>query len=284
MLSGAVPTQVTQGIDTFDVRVWLAAPERRTLLDIERLLVRTPGGALLPLSRIAHIERVTGQPQITRENMKQMVAVTARVEGRDMGSAVAAVRSALDADPTLVPSPLYYELGGLYQEQQKSFFGLTIVFGAGIGLVFMLILFLYERFAVAFTLLLVPAFGAGAVFIGLALTGTELNLSALMGLTMILGIATEVSIFYFSEYHRQLAKDIPHVDALVEAGRTRFRPIAMTTIAAILALLPLAFAFGQGAEMQKPLAIAIIAGLMVQMPLVLWLMPAVFHWSTRRRG
>jgi multidrug efflux pump subunit AcrB len=284
MLSGAVPTQVTQGIDTFDVRVWLSAPRRRTLLDIERLLLRTPGGTLLPLARIAKIERVTGQPQITRENMKQMVAVTARVEGRDMGSAVADVRSVLSADPALVPSPLYYELGGLYKEQQKSFLGLTMVFGAGVGLVFMLVLFLYERFSVALTLLLVPAIGAGAVFVGLALTGTELNISALMGLTMILGIVTEVSIFFFSEYYRQRATGIAHIDALIEAGRTRFRPIAMTTVAAILALTPLALAIGQGSAMQKPLAIAIIAGLMVQMPLVLWLIPAVFHWSTRRQG
>lgn len=229
---------------------------------------------LLPLSRIARIEHVTGQPQITRENMKQMVAATARVEARDMGSAVADVQSALNADPTLVPSRLYYELGGLYQEQQRSF----------LGLVFLLVLFLCERFSVALTHLLVPVVGAGAVFIGLALTGTELNISALMGLTMILGIVTEVGIFYFSEYPHQRANGVAHVDALAEAGRVRCRPMAMTTIAAILALLPLAFALGQGAAMLKPMAIAIIAGLTVQMPLVLWLVPVVFHWSTRRGG
>ncbi|MEQ8344922.1 MAG: efflux RND transporter permease subunit [Sneathiellaceae bacterium] len=284
MLSGLVPTQIVQGPNVFDVRVWLPEAERRTVDDVGRLLLRNASGALVRLSSIAKIERVSGQPQLTRENMKAMIAVSARIDGTDMGTAATAVQAKLNGDKSLVPEPLTWELGGLYKEQQSSFIGLAIVFGAGVALVFLLTLYLYERFAVALALLLVPIFGAGAAFLALAVTGIELNISALMGLTMVLGIMTEVSIFYFSEYFRQRATGVAHQAALLNAGETRLRPILMTTLAAILALLPLAFAFGQGAQMQQPLAIAIIAGLTIQMPVVLLLMPALFHLLGGRRS
>lgn len=276
LVTGAIPTQITQGIDVYRVRVQLAGQERSTIEDIGELSLRNRNGAMIPLNRVATIEKVSGQAQISRENMQRMVAVTARIEGRDIGSTVADVIGALYADPGLVPAPMRWEMGGLYKEQQNGFRGMMIVFGAGVLLVFTLILALYERFAVALTMLLVPACGASAVFFGLWLAGLELNISALMGLTMILGIVTEVSIFYFSEYQAQIDRGVAHRDALSRAGRVRLRPIAMTTLAAILALLPLAFALGQGAEMQQPLAVAIISGLIVQMPLVLLILPAVF--------
>jgi multidrug efflux pump subunit AcrB len=168
--------------------------------------------------------------------------------------------------------------------------------------VFLLLLFLYERFDVALSILLMPLLASSSVFIGLWLTGIELNISAMMGMTMIIGIVTEVAIFYFSEYemlsarmtHRYDSADLDqpynisrHKKAqrqvLILAGQNRMRPIAMTTIAAILTLLPLAFALGEGSAMQQPLAIAIIAGLMVQMPLVLLVMPVLFSVLTRHK-
>ncbi|QEA39508.1 efflux RND transporter permease subunit [Pistricoccus aurantiacus] len=277
LLTGDLPTQITQGINVMDVRVRLPATERTTIDDISRFEIRNTNGALVPLSRIAKIERVTGQPELTRENMKQMVAVTARIDGRDMGSAVADVINILKSDASLIPAPYTWEIGGLYKEQQASFRGLMTVFGTGIILVFMLVLFLYESFAIAVTLLFVPLIGAGAVFIGLFVTSTELNISALMGLTMILGIMTEVSIFYFSKYQDLCKTGMERFEALVQAGQARFRPILMTTVAAILALIPLALAIGQGSAMQQPLAIAIISGLIVQMPLVLIVIPSVYR-------
>jgi multidrug efflux pump subunit AcrB len=122
-----------------------------------------------------------------------------------------------------------------------------------------------------------PIVAAAAVAIGLWLTGVELNIMALMGMTMILGITTEVAIFYFTEYEALLAEGILPEEALVQAGTNRLRPIAMTTLAAILALAPLALALGGGSSMERPLAIAIIAGLIVQGPLVLVAMPAIYR-------
>jgi multidrug efflux pump subunit AcrB len=121
-----------------------------------------------------------------------------------------------------------------------------------------------------------PLLAMAAVFIGLWVTGIELNISAMMGMTMVVGIVTEVAIFYFSEFQALVAKQPLTRALLIEAGVSRFRPVAMTTLAAILALLPLALNLGQGSAMQKPLAVAIIAGLCVQMPLVLVVMPVLF--------
>src|SRR5207302_5953130 len=119
-------------------------------------------------------------------------------------------------------------------------------------------LFIYESFRIALAIMAMPLAAASAVAIGLWLTGVELNVMALMGATMILGITTEVAIFYFTEYEALLAAGFEPELALVEAGLNRLRPIAMTTLAAILALAPLALALGGGASMERPLAIAII--------------------------
>ncbi len=281
-LHGKVATEVQRGVKMVGVRVWIPHRLRGADMDIKHLMLRAPDGHLFPLDRIATIVPVMGQPQIARENLKRMVAVTARITGRDMGSVIRDVRHMLAA-PGLLPKGIYYELGGLYQQQQIAFKGLEGVFAAAVALVFLLLLFLYENFRVVIAIMAIPLMAVSAVFIGLWATGIELNISAMMGMTMILGIVTEVAIFYFSEY-RELILDMDHRSALVEAGKNRMRPIAMTTFAAILTLLPLACAIGEGSAMQQPLAIAIISGLVVQLPLVLLVMPVFFDLMVKKWG
>jgi multidrug efflux pump subunit AcrB len=178
--------------------------------------------------------------------------------------------------PGMLPPGIYYQLGGLYQQQQLAFHGLLIVLVAAVSLVFLLLLFLYESFRTTLAIMAIPLLSLSAVFIGLWLTGIELNISSMMGMTMIVGIVTEVGIFYFSEFN-DLSGQMSMADALVAAGKNRMRPIVMTTLAAILTLLPLAMAFGQGSAMQQPLAVAIISGLIVQLPLVLLVMPVLYR-------
>jgi CzcA family heavy metal efflux pump len=273
-LNGTVTTQIAQGVKMVGVRVWIPPALRSTDRDVDKLILRAPDGHLLPLRRIATLEPVAGQPEIDRENLRQMVAVTARISGRDMGSTVADVVTAL-AQPGAVPKGVTYQLGGLYQQQQIAFKGLMLVFAAAAVLVFVLLLFLYESFTLALSILITALLAVSAVFIGLWVTHIDLNISAIMGMTMIIGIVTEVAIFYFSE-QQELAPSMGRRESLIAAGQNRMRPITMTTLAAILTLLPLAFALGQGSEMQQPLAIAIISGLIVQLPLVLGVMPVLF--------
>ena len=280
-LRGVVTTQVQKGVKLVGVRVWTPGNVRRTAADLEKIQLRAPDGHLFPLQRIAAIDTIVGQPQITRENLKRMIAVTGRISGRDMGSTIRDVKRTL-ARQGLLPNSVYYELGGLYKQQQIAFRGLAAVFGAALGLVFILLLFLYEDFAAA-AILVIPLLATGSVFIGLWLTGIELNITAIMGMTMIVGIVTEVSIFYFSEYHDLVRQGMARDQALVQAGVNRLRPITMTTLAAVLALLPLALALGQGSQMQQPLAVAIISGLLVQTPLVVSVLPLVYRTLSPKR-
>ena len=272
LLSGVVTTHIRKGPKMVGVRLWIPADARKTVPDLQGLRLRAPDGHLFPLKRIAELRSITGQPEIMRDDLKRMIAVTGRISGRDMGSVIRDIKSALKR-PDLLPKDVYFSLGGLYAQQQVAFTGLMAVFVSAVILVFLLLLFLYESFRVAIAMLATTLLAFSAVFIGLFLSGTEINISSMMGMTMIVGIVTEVSIFFFSEY-AALPGDLERGPALILAGKNRMRPIAMTTAAAILALLPLAMGIGQGSAMQKPLAIAIISGLIIQLPLVLVVLPA----------
>ncbi|MFK2903091.1 efflux RND transporter permease subunit [Dyella ginsengisoli] len=285
-VDGTVAARLPTGGKLVGVRVRLPDDARQHIEQIGALPIRAGDGHLLPLSQVATLTPVQGQPQITRDNLKRMVAVTGRISGRSLGSAIADVKAALGR-PGVLPKGMFYQLGGLYQQQQQAFRGLTIVMVAAIALVFTLLLFLYESFRVALAILAMPLLALPAVFIGLWLTGIELNISSMMGMTMIVGIVTEVAIFYFSELQQadddDAQRELPLHDALHRAGRHRTRPILMSTLAAMLTLLPLALAIGQGSQMQQPLAVAIIAGLLVQVPLVLLVMPVLYAVLRRHR-
>jgi CzcA family heavy metal efflux pump len=280
-LTGVVATQLPQATKMMGVRVRLpdALQQRQTTL--EQLAIRAPDGHVFPLQRVAHLVPVTGQPQISRDNLQPMIAVTGRIEGRGIGAAVADVQKVLDRPGELSPG-VRYELGGLYQQQQIAFAGLARVFAAALVAEFILLLFLYERLWLPLIIIGCSLLSTTAVFTALWLTGVELNITALMGMTMIIGIGTEMAIFYVSEY-TELAHSMEPRRALREASRNRLRPITMTTLAAILTLLPLALAIGQGSAIQQPLAISIIAGLLLQFPLVLLAMPALIGLTLPRK-
>ncbi len=284
-IDGSVVAQLPEGSKVVGVRVRLNASTRQRLEQVSALPIRAADGHLLPLSQVATLKEVQGQPEITRDNLKQMVAVTGRISGRSMGSAIADVKQVL-ARQGMLPKGMFYQLGGLYQQQQQAFRGLTIVMLAAIALVFTLLLFLYESFRIALTIMAMPLLALPAVFAGLWITGIELNISSMMGMTMIVGIVTEVAIFYFSELQQaeldQAENQRALHGALHEAGKHRTRPILMSTLAAILTLLPLALAIGQGSQMQQPLAVAIISGMLLQLPLVLLVMPVLYSLLRRR--
>jgi CzcA family heavy metal efflux pump len=272
-LEGNVTTEVQRGEKMVGVRVWTEAEQRDRLDRVRRLLLRTEDGRDVRLGRVASFEKVVGQPQIARENLKTMVAVTGRISGRDLGSVMRDVKATVAR--VQLPAGAYVAYGGLYREQQRSFRDLVGVLLAAVILVFVLLLYLYERFAAPLAVLIVDAMAATAVFVGLWWTGTELDISSMMGLTMIVGISSEAAVFYLSQW-KESRQEMPFQEALVSAGRLRLRPILMTALAAIGALVPLALALGAGAAMLQPLAIAIVAGLTATVPGVLLVLPAVF--------
>ena len=280
-LAGTVATSLPETTHVVGIRVRLQGSPRLRTQGLADMPLRAPDGHLFPLSRVAALVPVTGEPQISRENLQPMIAVTGRIEGRGIGAAIADVNKVMQ-QPGFLAGGVRYELGGLYKQQQIAFAGLARVFAAALVAEFVLLLFLYERFALPLVMIGCALLSTLAVFIALWLTGVALNITALMGMTMIIGIGAEMAIFYVSEYVT-LSREMPPRDALLAASRNRLRPITMTTLAAILTLLPLALAIGAGSGIQQPLAIAIIAGLSLQYPLVLLAMPVLIGLTIRRR-
>ena len=271
LIGGAVVGQVQSGEELLDIRLWSPQGLRARIESLRDLQLAASDGHTFPLRRVADVRVAAGQPQIVHENLEQMIAVTARLEGRDLGSAIKEVKKVVAG--MNLPRSVRVDYGGLYAEQQRSFRGLAAVFAAAVLLVTALLLYLYEEWSVVLAILATILLSAAGVFIGLWITQTELNISALMGLTMIVGIVAEIAVFYFSELALLPGRD---ANSLIDAGRHRLRPILMTGSIAILALLPLALGLGTGSAMQTPLAIAIISGLVAALPVVLLVMPALY--------
>jgi CzcA family heavy metal efflux pump len=270
LVGGNVIGQIQEGEKLVGVRVWTDGSLRDRVRALESLPVRAPDGHTLPLSRVATLTIAPGQPQITRENLQPLVAVTARLDNRDLGSAMREVQRTVSS--LTLPSGVRVEYGGLYAEQQKSFRDLALVFVSALVLVGLLFLYLFRGWAAAASIVITLLLAASSVFVGLWATGTELNISAMMGLTMVIGIVAELGVFYLAELPTGRR---PDAQSLIAAGRARLRPILMSALIAILALSPLALGLGEGSAMQKPLAIAIITGLIAGVPLILIVCPAL---------
>jgi len=279
-LNGTIATQLPRANKLVDVRVRIPEAFRLSTNGLADLPIRATDGHVFPLRRVATLTPVAGEPELSRENLAPMVAVTARIEGRGIGAAIADVKTVLDR-PGMLAAGVRYEFGGLYQQQQIAFRSLALVFAAALIAELVLLLVLYEDFWLPLIIVGTALLSTTAVFTALWITGVELNITALMGMTMVIGMASEMAIFYVSEY-AELSHTMPAARALREASRNRLRPITMTTLAAILTLLPLALAIGRGSGMQQPLAISIIAGLLLQYPMVLVAMPVLIGVLKRR--
>lgn len=269
-IGGTAGTQVRVGEQLVDIRIRAPAEMRRRAAQIGDLVLTAPDGRGIRVRQIAAVRIVAGQQQLTREDLAPFVAVTARLDGRDLGSAMKDVRGVVSG--LKLPASIRVDYGGLYAEQQKSFADLSLVFAAALLLTALLLTFMFERIAWTVAALSTVLLSAAFVLLGLWLTGIELNISALMGLTMVVGMVTELVIFYLAEIDPDRPDDI---SSLREAGAKRLRPILMSAIIAILTLAPLALGISRGAGLQTPLATAIIFGLIAAVPLVLLFLPAM---------
>jgi multidrug efflux pump subunit AcrB len=284
-LGGDVVTKYLGGTQDVGVRLWLTAPHTPIYRDqLDELPISAPGGQSFALGTVATVHFISGQPQLTRDNLQQIVAVTAQISGsHDLGTTVAAVKQVL-SQPGMLPPGVTYTLGGAYEQQQMAARGMVKVFAAAVVAELILLLFLYRSLLIPVVIMATSLISTGAVFVGLWLTGVELNITAMMGMVMIIGIATEMAIFLVSEY-QTLRETMAPRTALREAALNRLRPITMSTLAMILALVPLGAAIsGSGDQMLQPLAIAIIAGALVQLPLVLLVLPVLIGLRSERRA
>jgi CzcA family heavy metal efflux pump len=260
----------------YSVRVRFPASKRTSLETITDTMLTSTTGRTATLGSLAKITELPPQPEIRRENLLRDVAVTARTEGTDLGSAMDSVQRTI-AELHL-PSNISVEYGGTYKQQQKSFRDLAFVLILAIILVFIVLLFEFGTFAAPLAILCSALLSASGVFLALIITHTTFNVSSFMGMIMVVGIVAKNGILLLDADQRIRATGTSAEEAMLQASRRRLRPIVMTAMATVAGMLPLAFALGAGSQMLQPLAIAVIGGIVVSMVLSLIITPAVHFY------
>jgi CzcA family heavy metal efflux pump len=236
----------------------------------------SPNGTTRPLSFYTTVDLSQGDPELNRENLKSNIEVTARLDNRDMGSAINEIKQVISKN-VLLPNGYYIEYGGTYAEQQSSFNELLLILITAIILVFTVLLFLFRKLGIALLIIFVSILGIGGCIWALFLTNIQLNVGSYTGIIMIVGIIAENAIFTVNQFLTTYETTGDVDKSINYAISLRIRPKLMTAIGAILALTPLALGIGVGAQMQQPLAVAVIGGFIFAMPLLLLVFPSLLR-------
>ncbi len=253
--------------------------------DIKNQNIFTPSGKLIPIRELANVELKPGQAEVNRENLQSMGVITARLDNSNIGSVMPAIQKSI-AQKVSLPEGYHIEYGGDYAQQQQSFKELLMILITASLLVFGVILFLFKQFRIALLILIIAVLGISGSFMALYITGTPLNVGSYTGLIMIVGIIGENAIFTFLQFKQRALENMTSApdevrdcinEAIVFSISTRLRPKLMTALGAIIALMPLALGIGAGAQLHQPLAIAVIGGFIVALPLLLIVLPSMLR-------
>lgn len=276
-IGGKEVSQLYEGERRFGIAVRFPEEDRNSIETIRKLLLRAPDGALVPLQSVASIELRDGPAQISRESGKRRVVVGANVEGRDLGGFVQEVEQRIARDIRL-PEGFYFVFGGQFENMERAMATLTIIVPITIAAIFFLLFMLFKSLKLASLIILVLPFASIGGLIGLAVTREYLSVPASVGFIALWGIAVLNGVVLVS-YIRRLREDGKSVvEAVREGCIARFRPVMMTATVALLGLVPFLFATGPGSEVQKPLAIVVIGGLISSTLLTLVVLPALYRW------
>jgi CzcA family heavy metal efflux pump len=276
------PTPVVNNDRAYTLRVRFPAAGRASLEAMRDTLLTSSTGKTATLGTLATITETPGQNEIRRENLQRDVAVSARLEGTDLGSAMDAVKKSVNA--LHLPSAIRVEYGGTYEEQQKSFRDLVFVLVLAVLLVFIVLLFEFRTFAAPVAILSAALLSTSGVFIALLITRTTFNISSFMGMIMVIGIVAKNGILLLDADQKFRHLGMSSREAMLQASHRRLRPIVMTALATVAGMLPLAFALGAGSQMLQPLAIAVIGGILISMVLSLIITPAVHFYLSREKA
>jgi multidrug efflux pump subunit AcrB len=282
VLDGQISSNMIQGDRMIGIRVRYPKEYRSSSETLKGLLLTSPTGQTVSLSSIADLETDEVTHEIRRDNLRNMSAVTARLEGRDLGSAVQEIKDRLFKEVRL-PVGTDIEFGGIYQIQQESFRGLTMVLLMSMLLIFIILVFEFRSFSHPIAILVATILCGFGALVALFLTKTTLNISSFMGAIMVVGIVHKNGILMLDSEQDFTARGLPLQEAIFQAGRRRLRPILMTALATIFGMLPLALGIGSGAQILQPLAIAVIGGVTVSMILSLLVTPVLFY-KLRQKG
>ncbi len=265
-----------------DVRIMYPNNNTRSLDEIKQMQIFLPGGQLKSIASLANIQLNPGEAEIQREDMQNMGVVEARLDNRDLGSAMKEIQQKISKAISL-PQGYSIEYGGAYAEQQQSFHELLIILITSSLLVFGVILFMFKDYHIALIILLIAMLGIAGSFMALYFTATPLNVGSYTGLIMIVGIIGENAIFTFLQFRESYNETHDADRAVVYAISTRLRPKLMTALGAIIALMPIALGIGTGAQLHQPLAIAVIGGFVIAIPLLLIVLPTFIRMMYKRK-
>ncbi len=274
-LEGNLVGNIFEKDRVYPLRLVYPGNRNMSVENLKKLQIFLPDGRLKPVSELATINLNSGDAQIQRENLQSMGVVSARLENRDLGSTMKDIKATVSKNINL-PKGYSIEYGGEYAQQQQSFSELLMILITSSILVFGVILFLFKDVKPAFVILAIAVLGIAGSYIALFITGTPLNVGSYTGLIMIVGIIGENSIFTFLQFKETL-RDKSVDESIIYAISTRLRPKLMTALGAIIALMPLALGIGAGAELHQPLAIAVIGGFLIALPLLLIVLPSMLR-------
>lgn len=279
-LWGDEVTSMMEGLKMIPIRVRYPKQDFNHAEKIKALPVYLASiDRVLPLDEVADIQKLPGKTDINHENLSQVVNVKAHISGRDLGSIIKDVKNMLDHIP--LPPGVTVQIGGQYESQQRAFRELILIMALGALLVYAILLFEFKSFRTSGVILLGTILSVSGVFLMLWITSIPLDISAFMGMIMILGVVVNNGILLI-DYTEKYLKQQPEIaPALLMAGRVRLRPIMMTTLATIFGFLPLSLAIGEGSEMLQPLAVSMIGGMSFSMLISLVVIPGLY-WLVNR--
>jgi multidrug efflux pump subunit AcrB len=280
ILDGVTPTDplIANG-RPYTIRVRLGDETRSSLDTIQNTVFNSSTGRTATLGSLADVEQLPPQNEIRRENLQRQIVVTGRLEGSDLGTAIARVRQTVD--DLHLPRNVRVAYGGTYEEQQKSFHDLLRVLLLALALVFGVLLAEFRNFSAPIAILTSSVLSISGVVMALLVTRTTFSVASFMGLIMVIGIVAKNGILLLDADEKFRAEGASPREAMIHAAQRRLRPILMTAIAAVCGMLPLAFALGSGSQMLQPLAIAVIGGLSISMVLSLIVTPVVYYLMTK---
>ncbi|UXC39252.1 CusA/CzcA family heavy metal efflux RND transporter [Cupriavidus gilardii] len=281
-IGGKRATDIFEGERRFSAAVRLPERFRHDVQSIRQLLVTTPDGIQVPLQSVAKIEVSDGPAQISREMAKRRVVVMINVKDRDLGGFVAELQQAADSKVKL-PEGYYFEWGGQFQNMERAMGHLKIIVPITIAAIFFLLFLLFNSLRFATLIITVLPFASIGGIIGLFITGEYLSVPASVGFIALWGIAVLNGVVLVS-YIRNLRNNGMDLDEAVIHGATmRFRPVMMTATIALLGLVPFLFSTGPGSEVQRPLAVVVIGGLITSTLLTLVMVPTLYRWFDDRK-
>ena len=265
---------------SYTVRVRFPEQNRSSLDSMSNALLTSSTGRTATLGSLATLSMDPGQTEIRRENLQRLVQVTGRFEGVDLGTGIAAVQKTVNN--LHLPSSIRVEYGGLYAEERKSSSDMLVVLFLALLLLFAVLLFEFRTFSAPTAILASALLSSFGGFLALLITNTSFNVASRMGMIMVIGIVAKNGILLLDAEHRFRELGFSAEEAMIQAGRRRLRPIAMTALATVAGMLPLAFGIGAGSAMLKPLAIAVVGGILSSMVLSLIFTPAIHFYLQPR--